>query len=66
MTALDVRERHRRHVVDELPELLDVDVRQEVGPRREQLPELDVGRAELLERAAGSGRRPRASPAGRR
>jgi hypothetical protein len=48
----DVCERHRGHLVDELAELLDVDVRQEVRPGGEQLPELDVGRPELLERQA--------------
>ena len=42
-------ERHRRHLVDELPKLVDVRIRQQVGPRREQLAELDVGRPELLE-----------------
>ena len=49
---LDLRERERRHLVDELAELLDVNVRKQVGPRREQLPELQVGGAELLERTA--------------
>jgi hypothetical protein len=44
------RERHRRHFVHELAELLDVHVRQQVRARREKLPELDVGRSELLER----------------
>ena len=42
-------ERERRHVVDELLELLDVDVRQQVRPRRQHLPELDEGGAELLQ-----------------
>ena len=42
-------EREGRHVVDQPLELLDVDVRKQVGPRREQLAELDEGRAELLE-----------------
>ena len=55
-----------RHVVDELAELLDVDVGQQVGARREELPELDERRAELLERTRGSARRLRASPASRR
>ena len=46
---VDVGERHGRHLVDEPAQLLDVDVGQQVGPRREQLAELDVRRAELLE-----------------
>jgi hypothetical protein len=46
---LELRERHRRHLVDEPAQLLDVDVGQEVGPRGEELPQLDVGRAEALE-----------------
>ena len=37
-------------MVDEPLQLLDVDVRKEIGARREELTELDVGRAELLER----------------
>lgn len=48
--ALDLGERHRRHLIDEAAELLDVDVREQVGPRGEELPELDVRRAELLQR----------------
>ena len=48
--ALDLVERHRRNLIHELLELLDVHVRQQVGTRREQLAELDVGRPELLER----------------
>src|SRR5919204_1215365 len=47
---LELAEWHRRHLVDEAPELVDVDVRQEIGPRGEKLPELDVRRAEALER----------------
>ncbi len=47
---LDVDERDGRRVVDELRELLDVLIREQVGPRREQLPELDVRRPELFER----------------
>ena len=47
-----LRERERRHVVDELAELLDVDVGEKVRPRGEQLAELHVGGAELLERPA--------------
>ncbi len=47
---LDLRERNRRHLVDEPSELLDVHVREEVGTRREELSQLDVGRAELLQR----------------
>ena len=46
----DALERHGRDVVDELAELVDVDVGEQVGPRREQLAQLDVRRAELLER----------------
>src|SRR5581483_252544 len=45
----DLRERHRRHVVDELLELGDVDVRQQVRSGREELPELDERRPEGLE-----------------
>ena len=46
---LDVLERKRRHLVDELAELLHVDVRKQVRTGREQLPELEVRRPELLE-----------------
>ena len=46
---LQLGERHGRHFVDEPPELLDVDVGQEVGPRRQELPQLDVRGAEPLE-----------------
>jgi hypothetical protein len=46
---VDVDERHRRHLVDELRQLLDVDVGQEIGAGREELPELDVRRPQLLE-----------------
>ena len=49
---LDLRERDRRDGVDEVAELLDVDVGQKIGPRREELPELDEGRPELLEALA--------------
>ena len=49
---LDLRERDRRDGVDEAAELLDVDVGQEIGPRREELPELDERRPELLEALA--------------
>ena len=49
--GLELRERHRRHLVHELAELVDVDVGQEVGARREELPELHVRGAELLQRA---------------
>jgi hypothetical protein len=57
------RERQRLDVVDELAQLVDIDVRQQVGPRRKQLPELDERRPELLERfpeadRALAGRRP--------
>ena len=48
----DLLERDRRDLVDELAELLDVNVRQEIRPRRQELPELDVGRPELFERPA--------------
>ena len=44
-----LRERERRHVVDELAQLVDVDVGQEVRTRGEQLAELHVRGAELLE-----------------
>ena len=37
-------------------QLLDVDVGQEVGPRREELAQLDEGRAELLQRQAEAAR----------
>src|SRR5437867_4338706 len=47
---LDLLERNRRHLVDELPELLDVDVGQQVWARGEELAELDVSGAELLQR----------------
>ena len=50
--GLDQRVGHRLDLVDELAELLDVDVGKQVGARGEQLPELDVRGAELLERAA--------------
>ena len=50
--GLDLREGDGRDGVDEVAELLDVDVRQEIRPRREKLPELDERRAELLEAAA--------------
>ncbi len=49
---LDLRERDRRHAVDQACELLDVDVGQEIGTRREELPELDERGPELLETAA--------------
>jgi hypothetical protein len=49
---LGLGEREGRHLVHELAELLDVDIREEVRSRREQLPELQVGGAELLERVA--------------
>jgi len=48
--GLDLRERHRLHVVDEMAELLDVSVRKQVGPRRQELSELDVRSTELLQR----------------
>ncbi len=46
---VDVRKRHGRHLVDEPAQLLDVDVRQEVGTRRKELAQLDERRAELLQ-----------------
>jgi hypothetical protein len=46
----DLIERHRRDLVHELAELLDVHVGKQVGPRRKELAELDIRRAELLER----------------
>jgi hypothetical protein len=50
--TLDRRERHGRHVVDEPTQLLHVRIGQQVGPGGEELPELDVRRAEILERKA--------------
>ncbi len=51
--SLDLREGDsRRDVVHEPAQLLDVDVGQEIGTRREELAELDEGRPELLEPAA--------------
>lgn len=47
---LELVERHRRHLVHELAELGDVDVRQEVRPRGEKLAELHERGAEILER----------------
>ncbi len=52
--GVDLGERHRRHLVDEAAELLDVHVGQEVRPRGEELAQLDEGRAELLQRAPES------------
>jgi len=49
---LEVGERHGRHLVDEPGELLDVDVRHQIRPGREELAELHVGRPELLQRLA--------------
>ena len=49
---LDVLDRERRHLVLELPELGDHVRRDEVGTRREQLPELDERRPELVEHLA--------------
>jgi hypothetical protein len=48
---LDHREGERRRVVRQVGELFDVDVRHQLRPRREQLAELDVRRAELFESA---------------
>jgi hypothetical protein len=64
----DLLERDRGDVVDQLAELFDVDVREQVGARGQKLPELDAGRAELLERVAEldgalPGRRPLADDA---
>ena len=50
--GLDLREGNRGDRVDEVAELLDVDVGQEIRPRREELAELDERRAELLEAVA--------------
>ena len=62
--ALDLVEGHRGDVVDQLPELLDVGVREQIRPRGQQLPELDVGRPQLLEGAAELHRAlPRRGPA---
>jgi hypothetical protein len=49
--CFDLREGNRRDFVHEAAELLDVDVREQVRARGEQLAELDVRRAELFERA---------------
>ena len=49
---LDVRERERAHVVLQAAQLGDDVRRHDVGPRREQLPELDERRAELVEHLA--------------
>jgi len=49
---LDLRERKGGHLVHELRELVDVDVGQQVRTRREQLAELEEGRAQLLESLA--------------
>ena len=46
------REGQRRHVVDELRQLVDVDVGQQVGSGREQLAELHERRPELFEALA--------------
>ena len=46
---LDLREGEGRHLVHQLRELVDVDVREQVRARGEQLAELEEGRAELLE-----------------
>ena len=50
--ALDVFVRERAHVVLQASELGDDVRRQDVGPHREQLAELDEGRAELVEQLA--------------
>ena len=50
--ALDVRERERAHVVLEPAQLGDDVGRNDVGPRREQLPELHERRPELVEHLA--------------
>jgi hypothetical protein len=47
--SLDVRERERPDIVLELAELGDDVGRDDVRARRQQLPELDEGRAELVE-----------------
>jgi hypothetical protein len=49
---VDLAEGHGRHRVDEVAELVDVHVRQQIRPRRQELPQLDVRRAELLQRLA--------------
>ena len=49
---LGLLERERAHVVLERSQLDDDVRRDDVGPRREQLPELDEGRAELVEQLA--------------
>ena len=47
---LDLGKGHRRNLVDQLAELLDVDVWKEIRPGGEQLSQLDVGGAELFQR----------------
>ncbi len=49
---LRLRERERAHVVLKRTQLRDDVRRNDVGPRRQQLPELDERRAELLEHLA--------------
>src|SRR4029077_9090262 len=51
--ALDVFERERRDRVLQAAQLGDDVGRHDVGPRREQLAELDERRAELVEHLAG-------------
>ena len=50
--GLDLGEGHGRDGVHKVAELVDVDVGEQVRPRREKLPELDERRADLLEAAA--------------
>ena len=66
--ALDVGERERAHVVLEAAQLGDDVRRDDVGPRREQLAELDERRPELVEHLAqvAPARRRRPSAIGRR
>lgn len=57
---LHLGERKRRHVVLQPRERLGVRLRDDIGPRRQQLPELDEGRPEFLDVACqllGLGRR---------
>ena len=59
--ALDIHERKRPHLILQAAQLGDDVRRHDVGPRREQLPELDERRPELVEHlaqmAAARGRR---------
>lgn len=40
--GVNFRESHPRHLVHEVAELVDVDVGEQIGPRRQKLVQLDV------------------------